>query len=245
MAEIYITDKGVNTNNLNYVMTTLSEVFSALSCGVKQDSVGARQSLTVVVSDDYFVTATVEICDKLSEVIAVNYKYNFFKNRIKVVGLSDMEKELLFASLISADLEEDKAYAFSKLKTETFIPLDGLFNFRMKPLKSKWQEIAECMPQAFLRSNLKDFIKFLTESRNKKIFIDCGKVYDSHYRRLNRHMLMGCNEEGSVIKEVLLSDGGRVELFGKIPEIDEEYLKEFFSSNITFRKDFNENVSKR
>lgn len=235
MAEILITDKGANSSNFRYLLSTLSELFSALNCSVKQTELGARTSLLVSVPDDYFLTAQLEICDRLAEIIAVNYKYNFFKDKIKSTGLNQTEREILFASLISADFEEDKSFAFNKLKGEKDLPLDGLFNFRMKPLKTKWQEIVSCMPSVFMPSQLCDFIGFLIESRTDTVFIDCGKVYDSHYRRLNRSMLMG---EWALIKEVLLSNGGKIDIYGEIPETDEKYLKEFFTGKMTFKKDF-------
>ena len=56
------------------------------------------------------------------------------------------------------------------------------------------------------------------------MYIDGGKVYDNHYRRLKRSSLLG-GENIMIIREVLLSNCGEVELFGDIPKEDEYYLK--------------------
>ena len=238
MANIYITDKTGQTNNLNYVKNTLSELFYALSVGVDIKTEGARDSMTLTIPDDYFTTVQVEVADKLAEIIAISYKYAFFKDKVHVSGLTSLEKELLTLSLISADFEEDKGYAFTRLKNESIISLDGMYNFRLKALKKKWCEIVDCMPTCFMKSQLKDFIGFLIETRKNVVYVDNKKVYDTHYRRLRRTDLLENREECPIIKEILLSDGGRVEITGDIEKEDEEYLKEFFVGKISLRKDF-------
>jgi len=238
MANIYISDKSGQINNLRYVKNTLSELFFALSVGVEIKTEGARDTMTLSIPDEYFLTVQEEVADKLAEIIAVSYKYAFFKEKVHVSGLSSLEKELLTLSLISADFEEDKGYAFTRLKEESVISLDGIYNFRLKPLKKKWCEIVDCMPACFMQSQLKDFIGFLIETRKNVVYVDDRKVYDSHYRRLRRTELLENGEECPIIKEILLSDGGRVEITGEIDKKDEEYLKEFFTGKILLRKDF-------
>ena len=94
------------------------------------------------------------------------------------------------ASLIAADLDEDKRYTFEKIKNFEDIAVDGIFNFRLQPLKKKWKEVAECIPTCFLREQLKEFISYLVENKRKRVYVDQGKVYDSHYRRLKRSSLL-------------------------------------------------------
>ena len=49
--------------------------------------------------------------------IAVKYKYDFFKKNVYVNGLSQIDKEILVAGLIAADLDDDKKYSFDRIKT--------------------------------------------------------------------------------------------------------------------------------
>ena len=67
----------------------------------------------------------------------------------------------------------------------------------------------------------------------KRVYIDGGKVYDNHYRRLKRSTLLD-GEDMKIIREILLSNCGEVELSGKIPEKDEYYLKEYYNDKIFF-----------
>ena len=71
------------------------------------------------------------------------------------------------------------------------------------------------------------------ENKKKRVYIDNGRVYDSHYRRLKRSSLLD-GDGVKIIREVLLSNCGEVELSGSIPKDDEFYLKEFYNDKIFF-----------
>ncbi len=233
MATITVTDKNYNQNNLLYVQTGLSELFKSADCSVKFKEFNERNLLSVSCPDHYADIVKTEIADRVAEIVAVSYKYEFFKNNIRVAGLTKKENEILMASLIAADLTEDKRYTFERFKNLNDLSIDGTFNFRLKPLRKKWEDIVSYMPSAFVNSQLKEFVSYLLENKKKRVYIDDGRVYDSHYRRLKRCSLLG-GEELNVFREVLLSNCGEVELSGKIPEDDEFYLKEFFGDKIFF-----------
>ena len=93
-------------------------------------------------------------------------------------------------------------------------------------LKRKWTEIIGYIPSSFLQDQLKEFIGFLLENKKKRVYVDCGRVYDSHYRRLKRSTLLD-GEEAKITREILLSNCGEIRLSGRLPEQDEFFLKEF------------------
>ena len=92
---------------------------------------------------------------------------------------------------------------------------------------------ASFAPTCFVSSQLRDFIGYLIENRKKRVYVDEGKVYDSHFRRLKRCSLLD-GEELKIIREILLSNCGEVEISGKIPEEDEMYVRELFGDKIYF-----------
>lgn len=233
MAQITVTDRDFNRNNLLYVQNSISEFLSQISGRVDLVQTGSRSMLTVLCEDKFADIVGCEIADKCAEVIAINYKYDFFKKRVKLCGLKPVEFEILMASLIAADLDEDKRYAYVKLKGEKEVAIDGLYNFRMQPLKRKWEDIVSYVPQSFVNSQLKDFISYLLENKRRRVYVDCGKVYDSHYRLLKRSSLLG-GEGVEIVREVLLSNCGEIELSGELPKEDEYYIKEFYSDKIIF-----------
>lgn len=233
MAIITVSEKDYNESNLYYVQTQTAEIIKSTGSIYRIGRSGSRAVLNIECPDNFKEIVNAEIADKLAEIVAIRYKYEFFKKNITVGGMSKTEKEILMASLIAADLDEDKKYAFDRIKKETDVAIDGIYNFRLQPLKKKWQEIVSFVPSSFPNRQLKEFITYLLENKRRKIYIDGGKVYDSHYRRLKKCELLG-GDEVSILREVLLSNCGEIELSGKIPEADEKYLREYYGDRIYF-----------
>lgn len=233
MTKICITDGTAGLNGLKYIKNSVSEITEKTGANATIAAQGNRVSLSFDCPEYYADILHAEVADRVAEVIAVGYKYEYFKETVKVAGLTSTEREILLASLIAADLPEDKKYAFDRIKTIKEAAIDGVFNFRLKPLKKKWKDIAEYMPSCFVGSQLKEFITFLLENKKKRTYIDDQKVYDNYYRRLKRVSLLG-GGEGEIIREVLLSNCGEVEIRGSVPPTDEKYLKEFYGDRIYF-----------
>lgn len=233
MTSITISEKSYNDDNLTYIQASIGELLSHADCSVRCKNVGARSILTVNCPEYYAEIIKTELVDKVAEIIAIKYKYEYFKKYIKISGLNPTEKEILFASLIAADIDDDKKYAFERLKKYKEITIDGVFNFTFCPLKKKWEDIVRCIPNCFMNTQLKDFVFYLLENKKKRVYVDDGRVYDSHYRRLKRSLLLD-GDNVRLIREILLSNCGEVELSGSIPKEDEYYLKEFYSDKIFF-----------
>jgi hypothetical protein len=233
MRLITITEKENNVNNLTYVQSGGMELFKHADCKVESYKTDDRAVLSIKCPDKYIDIVKSEIVDKVAEIIVIKYKYDYLKKTVFVSGLNFADKEILIASLIAADLDDDKRYAFDRLKQYSEIAIDGTFNFRLKALKKKWHDVVGYIPVSFVRTQLKEFISFLIESKKKRIYVEGGQVYDSHFRRLKRSTLLGEND-ASVIKEVLLSNCGEIELSGEISKDDEYYLREFYGDKIIF-----------
>lgn len=233
MTQISVTENENNKNNLYYVQSSLAEIFSQAGCSVNVIETDKRCILNINCPEQYKDIIKMEVGDKIAEVIAIRYKNDFFKKTISIEGLSKVEREILVAGLIAADLEEDKKYAFDRVKNQENIAIDGVYNFRLKQLKKKWVEITQYIPSCFLNSQLKDFIGFLLENKKKRVYVESGRVYDSHYRRLKRSLLL--DGEGALItREILLSNCGEIRLSGSLPKEDEYYIKEFYNDKIVF-----------
>ena len=141
MAKLVVTDKDINKNNIDYLYFSLSNLVVQTESVMSEKHLGARQSLCVDSQEYYFDIIKGELLDKIADIIVVNYKYNYFKEKLSLNGLNDIEKELLLTLLISADLDDDKKYCLQKLKGFNELAIDGMFNFRLKPLKNKWNLI--------------------------------------------------------------------------------------------------------
>ncbi len=237
MVQITISEKDYKENNLLYAQSALAELSSQIGFSLKCDVLGSRSFLTLNCPEYYADAIFGELAERVAEIISINYKYDFFKKRVRVSGLNKLEYEILMASLISADFEDDTKYVFNKIRGEKELAVDGVFNFRLQPLKRKWEEITSFMPSCFLSGQLKDFISFLIENKRKKVFVENCRVYDGHYRRLSRCNLLD-GDELMVLREILLSGADEVEISGTIPELDEKYLKDYFGSRAYYARKY-------
>ena len=240
MSQIKITDSTSKSKNIIYVYEALSAVTKQLGCVSDLRGGKNRYELIIDVPSTYKDLLVREVEDKIADVITINYKYSFFKKNVNLSGLSTVEKELLLTSLIAADIDEDKKYVIKKLKSFTEYTLDGIFNFRLKPLKEKWNDILSYIPINFQSNQLKDFIVYLIRDKmGKKVYFDGGSVYDKRYNLVKRiELLAGDSLELPIVKEILLSGAGEIELCSPLPEKDEFYLKEFYGDRVRFNQGY-------
>ena len=240
MSELKITEASCKSKNIMYIYDNLSPIIKQLGCISDLRGGKNRYELLIDVPSSYKELLLSEVEDKISDVISINYKYTFFNKRINSSGLSSLERELLLTALISADVDEDKKYVSKKLKSYQEYTLDGIFNFRLKPLKEKWLDIITYIPPTFQSTQLKDFIVYLIRDKmGKRVYFDGGTVYDKRYNILKRiELLNGDSGEIPIVKEILLSGAGEVELATRLPEKDEFYLKEFYGDRVRFSQSY-------
>lgn len=237
MSSLFLSDNFSNNNNIIYIR----DAVHALLLKNQKDYFTAdkhRASLLLTIDDSEKLIATEEILDKISDVIAVGYKYDFFNKQVRTVGLNREKRELLITALISADISDDKRYICSKCKISKEIAIDGIYNFRLTNLKKKWSEICGYIPEFFSEDELKDFIVYLVKERaNRAVTILSGGVFDRFGNLLKRTRLLPNSGNLNLIKEVLLSGAGEVIVKDNLSNKEESYLKEYFGEKILFKVD--------
>lgn len=234
--ELIASDAAKRCGNVEYLYRTLNDSVTLAGGNAAIDGDGARCVFKADVPDENATFFIPSLEDKIADIIAVNYKYEYFKRYIRPSGLKEIEYELLLSALIAADIEEDKRYVLSRLAAPYAI--DGSFIFMMKPLKKKWSEVVGYVPTYFNEKELRDFIGYIVEEKKgRRVYVASGGVFDGRYNKLCRSKLLG-DGEGGVVKEVILSSSGEVELDCKISDLEEYYLKEFFGDKIFFRKGY-------
>ena len=234
--ELIATDAAYRSGNIEYLFKTLGKTVALAGGAAKMESDAERCTYKATVTEANAELFKRSLEDKVADVIAVNYKYEYFKRYIRPSGLTAVEYDLLLSALIAADIEEDKRYVLSRLSAPYAI--DGSFIFLMKPLKRKWKEVVGYVPSYFNERELKDFIAYIVgEKRGRRVYVVNGGVFDGQYNKLFRSTLAGGGDIRTV-KEVLLSSSGEVELDCKLKEVEEYYLKEFFGDKIFFRKGY-------
>lgn len=232
-----ISDSDTRKQNIKYIVNSTFETLRRLKCVTTVDNTDDRVVLTVTFPEEYSQMTEQVLLDKVADVIAVNYKYEYFIRYIRTGGLDKTDYEMLIAALIAADLEEDKRYVLNGNISLNDFSIDGYFNFRLKPLKEKWAEIVTYIPTYFTRDKLNEFISYIVcEKKGKRAIVYGDKVYDSHYNRMIKSLLINKIEEGSVAREIVLCGFSEVELSTRLTEADEKYLISFYGDKIFFKK---------
>ncbi len=234
-----ISDTLENHGNLSYIAKTVNETVSRLG-GVLEMKKGERSYLSIQCPSSYHKLLKPVLKDKISDVIAVKYKYDFFIKYLRTSGVDPTEFELLLAALIAADVDEDKRYASGKTVDLTDFAIDGFFNFRLKPLREKWWEVVGYVPSYFSKDRLNRFITYIVnERKNRRAVVDGEKVFDRHFNRLFRLELTENFNLAPVTREVVLSGASEVEMVSPPNSEDEKYLVRFFGDKIFFTKEIN------
>lgn len=240
MSVIKITDSSFGKANLFYLYNRLAPMVSRLGGKTEISCGGKIGQLSVQIDKSYSGLVRAETEDKISDVVAVNYKYDYFKKKIKPKGLDELQYELLLDALISADLEEDKRYVRAKMALCEVYSISGTFNFRMGLLKDKWAEITSFIPPYFNEEQLREFIVYLMkEKKGKKVYVENEQVFDKNFNKCEKILLTDFNlKRGKIVREILLSGAGEVELNSVLTDEDEKYVREYFKDKITFGKDY-------
>ncbi len=169
--------------------------------------------------------------EHIADVLAIGYKYAFFDKRLPLPLLTVKQRELLLTALVAADYREDRGHILRRVRGYTNYCIDGMFHFRLRELKKRWEEIADYIPTDMGELSTEGFLSFLAEDGEGKVFLKNGKVYDGEYRRLSRSSLTGNENE---IGEVLLSGAQQVYCFGETKGETKSFLKKYYGEKVFF-----------
>ena len=229
--EITITQNGFPSRYMSYLYGKVQDRFSFLpaTCNLKRD--GNCEQIAFITERAYCPYVRKFTEEHIADVITVGYKYEFFKTRLALPLLSPKKKRLLLTAIVAADYQEDRAHALKRVCSNGEYCIDGVYHFRLKRLKERWQEIVEYIPADMNERSLDGFLEFLTEDGENTIYLKDGKAYDQEYRPLSKSMLTG---EASLVGEILLGNAEKVYCFGETDRETTSFLKKYYAGKATF-----------
>ena len=231
MEEIEITQNGYDGAYMSYLYKRLKERFSFLpsTCEMEKSEDCIRMRFKTERAYCPYVRRFAE--ENVADVLTVGYKYRFFDRQLKLPLLKEREKRLLLTALVAADYKEDKGYVMRRLRGNGAYCLDGVYHFRLRELKKRWEEIANYVPTDMGEASLEQFLVFLVEDGEGKVFVKGGKVYDEEYRVLSKSSLTGaCSPVG----EIMLFGAQKVYCFGETDGETSSFLKKYYGEKATF-----------
>ena len=234
MRTFYLTESG-ERDRLSYVLDGLSAAMTAANVTAEFFPKDRFRKLRLEVPKAYEAFFLSELKEKLAEIIVVGYKYDFFAEKVRLSGLSDVEKELFLTAVIAADLDDDKKYALRFLDLAEETSVDGVYHFRLQKLKEKWAEIAAMLPSYFGAELYHNFMQYLIDDfRQEPVYVVGEQVFDGRYNRKTPGVLSGEESALCCAKNILLSGGKEIHLVGDPAPATGEFLSEFYGTNVFF-----------
>ncbi len=227
MEEITVSERKENNSFITYLYAAMCDELTRT--GAKGELLFGEDRTALRISGaDREVKGLLK--EKIAEVIGVGYKYRFLRNKLHVC-LGGGETQLLLAALIAADLDGDKAYIRSKIEQSSECAVDGVYAFRLSPLREKWERIADYVPVGFSSPDLKKFCEFLVGESRNKIYLKGNSVFGENFAPLRRSRLTG---EEDVRTEIMLSDAGFVYILGEVEEQVGDFLQKYYAERAIF-----------
>ncbi len=229
--EITITQNGFDGLYMSYLYAKVRERFSFLPSSCDIERRGDSTEIAFKTDKEYCPYVRKFAEEHIADVISVGYKYEFFEKRLALPLLSEMQKRLLITALVAADYRDDRAYVSRRIRGSAKYCLDGVFHFRLRELKKRWENIAQYVPAEMSEGSMEDFLSFLAEDGEGKLFLKNGKVYDEEYRPLTKSLLTGVE---SPIGEILLGGAERIYCFGEVDEEIRAFLQKYYGEKAVF-----------
>ena len=229
--EITITQNGYNDGFMSYLYKKVQGRFSFLPAEIRLQQDGDCAQIALAIERAYcpYVRRFAE--ENIADVIAVGYKYAFFDKRLPLPLLDEKERRLFLTALVAADYKEDKAHIARRLKGMENYSLDGFFHFRLGALKERWEGVLDYVNANTGISSVENFLEFLVEDGDEKIFVQEQKTYDKEYRLLTRSVLTG---KRSIVGEIILGGGGQIYCFGETDGETAAFLHRYYGNRAIF-----------
>lgn len=201
-------------NCIDYIKNILREEKNFIPHTTKETQSNERYSLIISFDDDIKNTFLYRLKDLIAEVICLTYKYEFFEEKLKLKIINEELRLAFIKSLSIYDIEADKDYIFSLNLIDKIICIDGIYNFLLKGLTERWEEVVKLTNLNFhcFKSSESQilFIKYLLNTQNSKfkdviLYSKDGKlkIADEHYKELNYYSLLSDNDKVSALFSLL------------------------------------------
>ena len=228
METVYLSERAQNAPFLSYLYNAvLSDVMAAGGRG-ELVFAGGRAAVGLELSEKD--TAAERVADAVTEVLCIGYKQKFLRERL-CVSLSARERGIFIAALIAADFAGDAAFVRARLPARGGCAIDGVYAFRLAPLREKWERIVRSVPASFSSRDLVHFCGFLASESRNKIYLKGRAVYGQDLRLLRRSRLLG---EEDAETEIVLSDAGCICCLGDVEHSLGDFLQKYYAQSAIF-----------
>ena len=150
MWEYSITLPKTKYNLLNKLMGELTPLIKDVSGVIT--TMYSRNDVTILIAckQEYMLRIKPKIIELICNLIILDYKYNYLINNFKFKVTDDINMQAFIKALVIFDSELDKEIIRQKLKDFDSVNIESFYNFRLKLLKTKWQDLVSLANDNFV-----------------------------------------------------------------------------------------------
>ncbi|MCH5157034.1 MAG: hypothetical protein J1G02_04055 [Clostridiales bacterium] len=160
-----------NGHLLDYVKGQLAPCIEQIDGIVSEMDERNRNYFSLACADTYRFQVQRKLCDAVSQSLTLGYK-NIFVRKLLKIDKNNFYHNVLVNTICIFDIEYDKQIVSKIVDIDRTICLDGYYNFRLGPIKKKWQEITKLVSDNFYVMSdstlIVEFLQYLLESTPSK-----------------------------------------------------------------------------
>ena len=107
------------------------------------DKLKDRSYLSLACGEDGKAPVVHELREAVSDIITVRFKENYLLRHSRLPKGNKINYNAFIRALVAFDREWDRELVLKNLRLQKELLLDGFFNFRLKELRAKWQEVCD------------------------------------------------------------------------------------------------------
>ena len=171
MYEATVSVEKVNEHLLDYVKEQLIPSICEIDGITSEMDERDRNYFSLACADTYRFQVQRKLSDAVSQALTLGYK-NIFVRKLLKIDKNNFYQNVLVNTICIFDMDYDKQIVSRVIDVDKTLCLDGYYNFRLGPIKKKWQEITRLVSDNFyvLSDNtlIVEFLQYLLESTPSK-----------------------------------------------------------------------------
>ena len=107
------------------------------------DKLKDRSYLSIACGEGEKAALVTELKEAVGDIITVQFKQHYLLRHSRLPKGNKINYNAFIRALVAFDREWDRELVLKNLRLQNELLLDGFFNFRLKELKAKWQEVCD------------------------------------------------------------------------------------------------------
>lgn len=171
MYEATVSVDKVNGHLLDYVKEQLTPSINEIDGITSETDSHNRNYFSLACADTYRFQVQRKLTDAVSQALTLGYK-NIFIRKLLRTDKNNFYQNVLVNTICIFDMDYDKQLVSRIIDVDKTLCLDGYYNFRLGPIKKKWQEITKLVSDNFYvlsdSTLIVEFLQYLLESTPSK-----------------------------------------------------------------------------